>query len=163
MPQAVGLQTGAWAGPGCRRCSSVGRRQRERAEELPGSGDGFCVQPQPTNSKLAKERCHDVRLLKVLRIACARRLGRRVPSSSQIKVIDFGSATFEDQYHSTIVSTRHYRAPEVQHTLCPDLLHSGVSAIAQRCLILRCSSKSCPLPRNILLEVCINRDTALSL
>ncbi|KAJ9534697.1 hypothetical protein QJQ45_013058 [Haematococcus lacustris] len=36
-----------------------------------------------------------------------------VPASSSIKVIDFGSATFEDQYHSSIVSTRHYRAPEV--------------------------------------------------
>lgn len=36
-----------------------------------------------------------------------------VPSSSAIKVIDFGSATFEEQYHSNIVSTRHYRAPEV--------------------------------------------------
>jgi serine/threonine protein kinase len=28
-------------------------------------------------------------------------------------VIDFGSATFNEQYHSTVVSTRHYRAPEV--------------------------------------------------
>lgn len=28
-------------------------------------------------------------------------------------MIDFGSATFEDDHHSTIVSTRHYRAPEV--------------------------------------------------
>eukprot|EP00798_Chlamydomonas_sp_ICE-L_P023287 gene23287-30523_t len=36
-----------------------------------------------------------------------------MPGSSEIKVIDFGSATFEEQYHSTIVSTRHYRAPEV--------------------------------------------------
>ena len=36
-----------------------------------------------------------------------------MPISSNIKVIDFGSATFDDQYHSTIVSTRHYRAPEV--------------------------------------------------
>ncbi|KAL3135779.1 hypothetical protein ABBQ32_007343 [Trebouxia sp. C0010 RCD-2024] len=35
------------------------------------------------------------------------------PATSQIKVIDFGSATFSDQYHSTVVSTRHYRAPEV--------------------------------------------------
>ncbi len=30
-----------------------------------------------------------------------------------VQVIDFGSATFEEAYHSTIVSTRHYRAPEV--------------------------------------------------
>jgi dual-specificity kinase len=36
-----------------------------------------------------------------------------VPATSAIKVIDFGSATFDEQYHSTIVSTRHYRAPEV--------------------------------------------------
>jgi len=28
-------------------------------------------------------------------------------------LIDFGSATFDHEHHSTIVSTRHYRAPEV--------------------------------------------------
>lgn len=28
-------------------------------------------------------------------------------------MIDFGSATFENEYHSTVVSTRHYRSPEV--------------------------------------------------
>eukprot|EP00897_Mesotaenium_endlicherianum_P005372 jgi/Mesen1/4863/ME000244S04042 len=38
---------------------------------------------------------------------------KRVPASSAIKLIDFGSATFENQYHCSIVSTRHYRAPEV--------------------------------------------------
>ena len=41
------------------------------------------------------------------------RRGRRVPSLKNIVLIDFGSATFEDDYHSSIVSTRHYRAPEV--------------------------------------------------
>ena len=40
-------------------------------------------------------------------------LGRRVPSNAGIRVIDFGSATFADQYHSSVVSTRHYRAPEI--------------------------------------------------
>ncbi|NXT75829.1 CLK1 kinase, partial [Zapornia atra] len=30
-----------------------------------------------------------------------------------IKIVDFGSATYDDEYHSTLVSTRHYRAPEV--------------------------------------------------
>ena len=30
-----------------------------------------------------------------------------------VVVIDFGSATFDEDYHSTVVSTRHYRAPEV--------------------------------------------------
>jgi CDC-like kinase len=33
--------------------------------------------------------------------------------NTQIKLIDFGSATFDHEHHSTIVSTRHYRAPEV--------------------------------------------------
>lgn len=39
--------------------------------------------------------------------------GRRLPSSTDIKVIDFGSAIFESDRHSSIVSTRHYRAPEI--------------------------------------------------
>lgn len=33
--------------------------------------------------------------------------------NTDIQLIDFGSAIFEDDYHSTIVSTRHYRAPEI--------------------------------------------------
>lgn len=33
--------------------------------------------------------------------------------SNAIKIIDFGSATFERQHHSPVISTRHYRAPEV--------------------------------------------------
>jgi len=32
---------------------------------------------------------------------------------TDIRLIDFGSATFDNEHHSTIVSTRHYRAPEV--------------------------------------------------
>ncbi|KAI8462996.1 MAG: kinase-like domain-containing protein [Monoraphidium minutum] len=43
----------------------------------------------------------------------AARPHRRVPRVAEIRVIDFGSATFEDGYHSSVVSTRHYRAPEV--------------------------------------------------
>lgn len=37
----------------------------------------------------------------------------RLPASTAIKLIDFGSATYERDYHSSVVSTRHYRAPEV--------------------------------------------------
>lgn len=33
--------------------------------------------------------------------------------NAEIRLIDFGSATFDHEHHSTIVSTRHYRAPEV--------------------------------------------------
>ncbi|KAL0106161.1 hypothetical protein PUN28_016113 [Cardiocondyla obscurior] len=41
-----------------------------------------------------------------------RRDMRRV-KRTDIRLIDFGSATFDHEHHSTIVSTRHYRAPEV--------------------------------------------------
>ncbi|OMJ26468.1 Serine/threonine-protein kinase AFC1 [Smittium culicis] len=37
----------------------------------------------------------------------------KVLKSTDIKLIDFGSTTFEDEYHSSVVSTRHYRAPEI--------------------------------------------------
>lgn len=40
-------------------------------------------------------------------------IGKRLPDSAHIKVIDFGSATFDSDRHSSIVSTRHYRAPEI--------------------------------------------------
>ncbi|KAF5797760.1 putative dual-specificity kinase CMGC-CLK family [Helianthus annuus] len=38
---------------------------------------------------------------------------RWLPKSSEIKLIDFGSTAYDNQNHSSIVSTRHYRAPEV--------------------------------------------------
>ena len=38
---------------------------------------------------------------------------RRVLLDPEIRLIDFGSATFDDEYHSKVVSTRHYRAPEI--------------------------------------------------
>ncbi|XP_071537656.1 uncharacterized protein [Panulirus ornatus] len=37
----------------------------------------------------------------------------RTVKKTDIQLIDFGSATFDHEHHSTIVSTRHYRAPEV--------------------------------------------------
>lgn len=37
----------------------------------------------------------------------------RVLKDPLIQIIDFGSAIFNDEYHSAIVSTRHYRAPEI--------------------------------------------------
>lgn len=44
---------------------------------------------------------------------------KKIPKFSKIlknpliQIIDFGSAIFNDEYHSSIVSTRHYRAPEI--------------------------------------------------
>jgi len=43
----------------------------------------------------------------------AKHRDERILKSSEIRLIDFGSATFDHEHHSTIVSTRHYRAPEV--------------------------------------------------
>ena len=37
----------------------------------------------------------------------------RMPKKLKIRLIDFGSATFDHKYHTKVVSTRHYRAPEV--------------------------------------------------
>lgn len=38
---------------------------------------------------------------------------RRMLRNAEVRLIDFGSATFNEEYHSGVVSTRHYRAPEV--------------------------------------------------
>ncbi|CAJ0573326.1 unnamed protein product, partial [Mesorhabditis spiculigera] len=38
---------------------------------------------------------------------------RRVLDNPDVILIDLGGATYEDQYHTLVVSTRHYRAPEV--------------------------------------------------
>lgn len=35
------------------------------------------------------------------------------PRSSKVKLIDFGGATSEDEYHTAVINTRQYRAPEV--------------------------------------------------
>ncbi|KAI8881692.1 kinase-like protein [Backusella circina FSU 941] len=37
----------------------------------------------------------------------------KILQSTDIRLIDFGSATFEQDYHSSVVATRHYRAPEI--------------------------------------------------
>jgi len=36
-----------------------------------------------------------------------------LPASTEIRLIDFGNSTYQESYHSRIVGTRHYRAPEV--------------------------------------------------
>ncbi|SPC63203.1 related to Protein kinase lkh1 [Ustilago sp. UG-2017b] len=38
---------------------------------------------------------------------------KHVLHNTEIRLIDFGSATFNDEFHSSVVSTRHYRAPEI--------------------------------------------------
>ena len=41
------------------------------------------------------------------------RTSQRTLVNRQIRLIDFGSATFNHEHHSRVVSTRHYRALEV--------------------------------------------------
>ena len=38
---------------------------------------------------------------------------RKVLRNPEVKIIDFGSAVFFNEYHPPIISTRHYRAPEI--------------------------------------------------
>lgn len=38
---------------------------------------------------------------------------QRKPRSLDVKVVDFGTATFDHEHHESLVSTRHYRAPEI--------------------------------------------------
>lgn len=54
-----------------------------------------------------------------------------------VRLIDFGSATFEHEHHSSVVSTRHYRAPEVilgtyLTSMCSSLLISFAIAVNMR-------------------------------
>jgi serine/threonine protein kinase len=41
------------------------------------------------------------------------RSGLRLLRDTRLMLIDFGSATFESGHHTRVVTTRHYRAPEV--------------------------------------------------
>lgn len=61
--------------------------------------------------------------------------------STAIRVVDFGSATFDHEHHSTIVSTRHYRAPEV--ILGRYCLVSAEAGITRRALGAACGMKEC--------------------
>lgn len=38
---------------------------------------------------------------------------RRFLTNPEVKLIDFGSAVFHNEFHPAIISTRHYRAPEI--------------------------------------------------
>ena len=38
---------------------------------------------------------------------------RKILKNPEIKIIDFGSAVFVNEYHPPVISTRHYRAPEI--------------------------------------------------
>ncbi|KAI9191289.1 hypothetical protein LWI28_006466 [Acer negundo] len=66
---------------------------------------------KPENILLVSSEC--IKLPGYKRISSDEMSFRCLPKSSAIKLIDFGSTAFDNQNHSSIVSTRHYRAPEV--------------------------------------------------
>jgi serine/threonine protein kinase len=98
----------------------------------------------------------------------SRKHGRsRVVKRKEVVVIDLGSATYENEHHASVVSTRHYRAPEVvlgtlfhdaehahEHTIYLPyrqilLLQSSHAAhVFSSCLDLTCSP-SCTRTRRI--------------
>ncbi|KAJ3588478.1 hypothetical protein NHX12_012070 [Muraenolepis orangiensis] len=41
------------------------------------------------------------------------RRDQRTLKNPEVKVVDFGNATYDHEHHTSVVSTRHYRAPEV--------------------------------------------------
>lgn len=58
----------------------------------------------------------EVNIIQVTRsifCVCLQKRDIRRVKRTDVRLIDFGSATFDHEHHSTIVSTRHYRAPEV--------------------------------------------------
>ena len=55
----------------------------------------------------------EIYLLLLLLLLLLQKRDEREVKSSDMRLIDFGSATFDHEHHSTVVSTRHYRAPEV--------------------------------------------------
>ena len=67
---------------------------------------------------------------------------KRKPVKPDVKLIDFGGATYNDQHHSSVVCTRQYRPPEVilglSHKQCmcrPDYsIHYGYKINSQALL-----------------------------
>lgn len=74
---------------------------------------------KPENVLLCDETSVEKNLpLNVVRSMSARRKEasggkRKFLTNPEIKIIDFGSAVFHNEYHPPVISTRHYRAPEI--------------------------------------------------
>ena len=87
------------------------------------------IMSQPSSRCLSQERCafHLLRsfslpLMHPDRQRTPQCRNKKILESTDIRLIDFGSATFEEEYHSSVVSTRHYRAPEIILGRLPSIL-----------------------------------------
>lgn len=74
---------------------------------------------KPENILICDETCVEQQLRKqILDTLTERRKRasggkRKILINPEVKLIDFGSAVFHNEYHPPVVSTRHYRAPEI--------------------------------------------------
>ncbi|NP_001091432.1 CDC like kinase 1 L homeolog [Xenopus laevis] len=73
----------------------------------------FLHQNQLTHTDLKPENILFVHSDYVVNFNPTKKRDERYLKNSDIKIVDFGSATYNHEYHSALVSTRHYRAPEV--------------------------------------------------
>lgn len=46
-------------------------------------------------------------------LLCLQKRDERTLKNPDVKIVDFGNATYDHEHHTSVVSTRHYRAPEV--------------------------------------------------
>ena len=76
---------------------------------------------KPENMLLESIKCgaeyqlslQESHLLSSRRLKASENGKRKILSNTNVKLIDFGSAVFAHEFHPNIISTRHYRAPEV--------------------------------------------------
>ncbi|KAM8971929.1 dual specificity protein kinase CLK4-like [Pelodytes ibericus] len=73
----------------------------------------FVHQNKLTHTDLKPENILFVQSDYVVSYNTKKKRDERYLRNSDIKIVDFGSATYDDEHHSALVSTRHYRAPEV--------------------------------------------------
>ncbi|XP_003375163.1 serine/threonine-protein kinase Doa [Trichinella spiralis] len=86
---------------------------RAHVSGFPYDGIELMHQNHLTHTDLKPENLLFVHPEYDIKIDMKRNKEYRIIRDTSVRVIDFGSATFDHEHHSTIVSTRHYRAPEV--------------------------------------------------
>lgn len=106
----------------------------------------FDVVQVPIPGKVCDNAHQNLQCLKISQRNGASR-PKKILRSTDIRLIDFGSATFESEYHSTVVCTRHYRAPEI-------ILGALSTAVAAVPLLMMCNRSRLVFPlRRILARV----------
>ncbi|XP_028836275.1 dual specificity protein kinase CLK2b isoform X1 [Denticeps clupeoides] len=74
---------------------------------------GFLHENKLTHTDLKPENILFVNAEFSVTYNTTKKRNERTVKRTEVKLADFGSATFDHEHHSAVVSTRHYRAPEV--------------------------------------------------